>query len=62
MELKVELDEAARAQGFDAFGVVRPDAIPLAPPRLREFLASGAHGDMAWMAANAERRGDPRAL
>jgi epoxyqueuosine reductase len=62
VELKVELHEAARAQGFDAFGVVRPDAIPLGPPRLREFLASGAHGDMAWMAVNAERRGDPRAL
>ena len=62
MELKAELHEAARAQGFDAFGVVRPDAIPLAPPRLQEFLATGAHGDMAWMAANAERRGDPRAL
>ncbi|MGC2077556.1 MAG: tRNA epoxyqueuosine(34) reductase QueG [Xanthobacteraceae bacterium] len=61
-ELKADLQEAARAQGFDAFGVVRPDAIPLAAPRLREFLAAGAHGDMAWMAANAERRGDPRAL
>jgi epoxyqueuosine reductase len=56
------LHEAARVRGFDAFGVVRPDSIPLAPPRLREFLASGAHGDMAWMATNAERRGDPRAL
>ena len=33
-----------------------------AAERLREFLAAGAHGDMAWMAANAERRGDPRAL
>jgi epoxyqueuosine reductase len=54
--------KAARAQGFDVFGVVRSDAIPLAAPRLREFLAAGAHGDMAWMAANAERRGDPRAL
>jgi epoxyqueuosine reductase len=62
VELKAGLHEAARAQGFDAFGVVQPDAILLAPPRLREFLASGAHGDMAWMAANAERRGDPRAL
>ena len=29
---------------------------------MREFLAAGAHGDMAWMAANAERRGDPRAM
>jgi epoxyqueuosine reductase len=61
-KFKAELHEAARAQGFDAFGVVRPDAIPLAAPRLREFLAAGAHGDMAWMAANAERRGDPRTL
>jgi epoxyqueuosine reductase len=61
-KFKTELHEAARAQGFDAFGVVRPDAIPLAAPRLREFLAAGAHGDMAWMAANAERRGDPRTL
>jgi epoxyqueuosine reductase len=42
--------------------VVRPDAIPLAAPRLHEFLAAGAHGDMGWMAANADRRGDPRAL
>jgi epoxyqueuosine reductase len=41
--------------------VVKPDAIPLAAPRLREFLAAGAHGDMAWM-ANAERRGEPRVL
>jgi epoxyqueuosine reductase len=42
--------------------VARPDAIPLAAQRLREFLAAGAHGDMGWMAANADRRGDPRAL
>jgi epoxyqueuosine reductase len=41
--------------------VVKPDAIPLAAPRLREFLAAGAHGDMGWM-ANAERRGEPRVL
>ena len=52
----------ARAQGFELAGVARPDAIPLAAPRLREFLAAGAHGDMDWMVANAERRGDPRAL
>jgi epoxyqueuosine reductase len=29
---------------------------------LREFLADGAHGDMDWMAAKADRRGDPRAM
>jgi epoxyqueuosine reductase len=42
--------------------VTRPDAIPLAAERLREFIGAGAHGDMAWMAANAERRADPHAL
>jgi epoxyqueuosine reductase len=42
--------------------VTRPDAIPLAKERLARFLADGAHGDMDWMAATAERRGDPRAL
>jgi epoxyqueuosine reductase len=43
-------------------GVTRPDAIPLAQERLARFLAEGAHGEMDWMAASAERRGDPRAL
>jgi epoxyqueuosine reductase len=42
--------------------VARPDAVPHIGERLREFLAAGAHGDMGWMAANAERRGDPRTM
>jgi epoxyqueuosine reductase len=42
--------------------VARPDAIPQAGERLRQFLADGAHGDMAWMAEKADRRGDPRTL
>jgi epoxyqueuosine reductase len=42
--------------------VARPDAIPLAAERLRAFLADGGHGDMDWMAAKADRRGDPRAM
>ena len=61
-ELKAALAEAARAQGFDVIGVARPDAIPLAAGRLRTFLAEGAHGDMDWMAAKADRRGDPRTM
>jgi epoxyqueuosine reductase len=60
--LKAGLTAAARAQGFDAVGVARPDAIPSAAKRLREFLAAGAQGDMMWLAANADRRADPRAL
>jgi epoxyqueuosine reductase len=43
-------------------GVTRPDAAPQAKARLERFLAEGQHGDMAWMAQAAERRGDPRAL
>jgi epoxyqueuosine reductase len=60
--LKAALIEAARAQGFDAVGIARPDSIPLARPRLERFLAEGAHGDMDWMQASAARRGDPRAM
>jgi epoxyqueuosine reductase len=43
-------------------GVVRPDALGDAKRHLADFLAAGAHGDMAWMETNAERRGDPRVL
>jgi epoxyqueuosine reductase len=60
--LKAGLVAAARAQGFDAVGVARPDSIPHAANGLQEFLAAGAHGDMDWMARNAGRRGEPRAL
>jgi epoxyqueuosine reductase len=60
--LKAALADAARAQGFDVIGVTRPDSIPLAPERLRRFLADGGHGDMDWMETTATRRGDPRTL
>jgi epoxyqueuosine reductase len=60
--LKRALAEAARGQGFDVIGVARPDSIPLAAERLRQFLAEGGHGDMDWLETTATRRGDPRAL
>jgi epoxyqueuosine reductase len=60
--LREAIAREAQALGFDAFGVVAPDAIPNALPRLQEFLNEGAHGDMAWLAANPERRADPRTL
>ena len=62
MALKAAFARAARAHGFDAVGVTRPDSIPQAFAQLRRFLADGAHGDMHWMATTAGRRGDPRAL
>jgi len=52
----------ARAQGFDAIGVARPESIPQAAERLQAFLAAGAHGEMDWMASNADRRADPKVL
>ena len=60
--MKLALAAAARAQGFDAIGFARPDSIPEAAPQLQEFLAAGTHGDMDWMARNADCRGDPRTL
>jgi epoxyqueuosine reductase len=48
--------------GFDCVGVTGPDAIADAGRHFREFLDAGAHGDMDWLAANPERRTDPRVL
>jgi epoxyqueuosine reductase len=59
-ELKSALEQTARAEGFDAIGVTRPDAIPQAQERLARFIAEGLHGDMDWIATTAERRGNPR--
>ncbi len=58
----MKLREAARARGFDAIGVVRPDAILAAGPYLKRFIADGAHGDMDWLATTAGRRAAPRNL
>ena len=52
----------ATALGFDVVRVARPDAVPLAPGQLRDWLDEGYHGTMAWMEENAERRSSPRAL
>ena len=43
-------------------GVTRPDAIPQAKRYFERFIAEGQHGDMAWLAANPERRTDPQVL
>jgi epoxyqueuosine reductase len=56
------IEREARAAGFDALAITATDAIPLAAERLARFIALGRHGDMAWMAGTAERRGSPRAL
>jgi epoxyqueuosine reductase len=60
--IRSALAETARAHGFDAFGIARPDAIPQARERFEAFIAEGGHGDMDWLAAGAERRSDPKVL
>jgi epoxyqueuosine reductase len=60
--LRQALEEKARSLGFCAFGVAPADAAPRSGERLREWLASGAHGDMIWMEETAERRASPRGL
>lgn len=61
-DLKVELAALARSQGFHDLRVTTPEAIGPAGERLRRFLADQRHGDMDWMARNADRRAAPAAL
>ena len=60
--LRQSLEDEARKLGFCAFGIAPADAAPLSGARLREWLASGAHGEMIWMEETAERRGSPAGL
>ncbi|MEW9806396.1 tRNA epoxyqueuosine(34) reductase QueG [Mesorhizobium sp. ZMM04-5] len=60
--LRRMIDRDAKRAGFDAVAVTTPDSIPLAPARLRQFVAEGMHGSMGWLAETLERRANPRAL
>ena len=60
--LRAALVHEARALGFDCAGVTAPDAIAEAANHFRAFIDKGSHGDMDWLAANPERRADPRGL
>ncbi|PDT86687.1 tRNA epoxyqueuosine(34) reductase QueG [Bradyrhizobium sp. Y36] len=61
-ELKAQLEREARALGFDCIGVTAPGTIEAAGKHFLEFIASGGHGDMDWLANQPERRVDPRGL
>ncbi len=61
-KLRELLAETARDAGFSAFGIARADAAPKTAERLRQWLASGAHGDMLWMEETEGRRGSPAGL
>ncbi|QPF91845.1 tRNA epoxyqueuosine(34) reductase QueG [Bradyrhizobium commune] len=61
-ELKTALAREARALGFDCIGITEPGTIESAGKYFLEFIATGGHGDMDWLAAQPERRVDPRGL
>ncbi|MGX1318181.1 epoxyqueuosine reductase [Bradyrhizobium sp. USDA 377] len=61
-ELKAQLTREARALGFDCVGITAPGTIEAAGKHFLAFIASGGHGDMDWLAAQPERRVDPRGL
>ncbi|MER9166375.1 tRNA epoxyqueuosine(34) reductase QueG [Mesorhizobium australicum] len=61
-KLRALIDAEARRAGFDAVAVTAPDAIPLAPARLAEFIADGFHGSMDWIAETIARRAEPSTL
>ena len=62
LDIKADLLSEARAAGFDACAVTRPDALPDAPARLARFVHEGRHGQMQWMADRMAWRGNPAAL
>jgi epoxyqueuosine reductase len=61
-DLKRALAREAATLGFDCLGVTDPGVLATAGEHFRKFLDAGAHGDMDWLAANPERRMDPRLL
>lgn len=58
-ELKENIVQKAHEVGFDVVQFTKPDSIPEAADRLKEYIAAGRHGDMAWMETTAERRSSP---
>lgn len=61
-DLKAAVIAAARAEGFAAARICRPDAVPEVAARLRAFLEAGRHGQMGWLEERSHWRGDPTAL
>ncbi|WP_340054570.1 epoxyqueuosine reductase, partial [Pseudomonas sp. JAI120] len=61
-ELRTALAREARALGFDGIGITGPGTIESAGQHFLDFITSGGHGDMDWLAAQPERRIDPRGL
>ena len=60
--LKTRIFDKASELGFSAWGIARVDAAPEAGERLRQWIADGHHGEMAWMEDRADQRASPTGL
>jgi epoxyqueuosine reductase len=65
-DAKSQLRDAIRAQalaiGFASCGFAAADAAPESADRLREWIDTGAHGEMGWMADRRDQRARPTTL
>jgi epoxyqueuosine reductase len=61
-ELSHRIKERAIAEGFEKVGIVPAQSLHQEGDRLRQWLARGYQGEMAWMARDPEMRTDPRKL
>lgn len=59
-EMKSRLTELAGRLGFADCRIAKVAGPAAHAPEFQQWVAEGAHGDMAWMARNVERRCDPR--
>ncbi|MET1112755.1 MAG: tRNA epoxyqueuosine(34) reductase QueG [Allosphingosinicella sp.] len=60
--MKQSIKAKAAELGFVACGIARADAAPEAGDRLRQWIASGHHGEMGWIEDRAEQRASPNGL
>ncbi|MEI7598539.1 MAG: tRNA epoxyqueuosine(34) reductase QueG [Aestuariivirga sp.] len=60
--LRQAIGERASGEGFSAVRIVKLSADPLQAERLRQFIAQGHNGSMAWMAETEARRASPLVL
>jgi len=61
-DLKARIAARGAALGFDVVGFARAEISEAQREGLQDYLAAGHHGEMAWMAARAAERGDPKKL
>ncbi len=61
-DLRHKIETLSRDEGFEAFGICRPDAMRDAGLRLRQWVVDGRHGGMAWFEERLNWRSDAGAL